>query len=185
MATLLDRAMGCPVGVVCLVATNAISHTLAKVVNWRRRIRLGVLVDVSLDCGDSECGLDRALSKFGRAQGQELFLWSEKLATHVAMMRGSVVLGHVVGKVECAGSPIEAELVAEFAVAEPVKAHVHGFGLLGLDGVASKLNLHRMKTMKTPRRATQPEVWQSIRSRQRKLLKMHWQRRISRSKSSR
>ncbi|EJK50728.1 hypothetical protein THAOC_30183 [Thalassiosira oceanica] len=82
-----------------------------------------------------EGGLDRALGKFGRAQGQELFLWSEKLATHVAMMRGSVVLGHVVGKVECAGSPIEAELVAEVAVAEPVKVHVHGFGLLGLDGV--------------------------------------------------
>mmetsp|Transcript_14003 Transcript_14003/g.31893 ORF Transcript_14003/g.31893 Transcript_14003/m.31893 type:complete len:205 (-) Transcript_14003:3807-4421(-) len=51
------------------------------------------------------------------------------------MMRGSVVLGHVVGIVECAGSPVEAELVAEFAVAEPVKTHVHGFGLLGLDGV--------------------------------------------------
>ncbi|EJK43660.1 hypothetical protein THAOC_37873, partial [Thalassiosira oceanica] len=31
MATLLDRAMGCPVGVVCLVATNAISFNTTPI----------------------------------------------------------------------------------------------------------------------------------------------------------
>ncbi|EJK52536.1 hypothetical protein THAOC_28174 [Thalassiosira oceanica] len=34
MATLLDRAMGCPVGVVCLVATNAISIVFCLLRHW-------------------------------------------------------------------------------------------------------------------------------------------------------
>ena len=39
----------------------------------------------------------------------------------------------VVGIVEFAWAPVDAELVLAFAIAEPVESHVHGFGPFGLD----------------------------------------------------
>ena len=48
-------------------------------------------------------------------------------------MAGWVMLREVVGKIELARSPIEAELFEGFPVAEPVETHVHGLRALRLD----------------------------------------------------
>ena len=49
------------------------------------------------------------------------------------MMGGRVMFSPVVGIVEFARAPVDAELVLAFAMAEPVESHVHGFGPFGLD----------------------------------------------------
>ena len=51
------------------------------------------------------------------------------------MVGGRVVLGEVVGPVECAGAPIETEEFSKHPVSKPVKTHVHQFQLLGEDSV--------------------------------------------------
>ena len=48
-------------------------------------------------------------------------------------MFGRVVLGPVVGVVVFAWSPVYTELLLTFPVAEPMEAHVHGFGSFWLD----------------------------------------------------
>ena len=47
------------------------------------------------------------------------------------MVGGRVVLGEVVGQVECARAPIETEEISKHPVSKPVKMHVHQFQLLG------------------------------------------------------
>lgn len=49
------------------------------------------------------------------------------------MVFGGVVLGPVVSVVGFAGSPVDAKLLLAFAVAEPMKPHIHGFSPFGLD----------------------------------------------------
>ena len=39
----------------------------------------------------------------------------------------------VVGVIEFAWAPVDAELFLAFEISEPVEAHVHGLGLFGLD----------------------------------------------------
>ena len=45
------------------------------------------------------------------------------------------MLGVVVGMVACSAFPVDAELALAHSVSDPVEAHVHGFGALGLDGI--------------------------------------------------
>ena len=46
-----------------------------------------------------------------------------------------VMLGAVVAPVESAGGPIEVKLILGGMAAQPVKTHVHRFGLVRHDGV--------------------------------------------------
>ena len=56
----------------------------------------------------------------------------EKFRPNVDMMGGGVVFGPVIGIVGFAGAPVKLELVVAFAVAQPVKSHIHGFGAFWL-----------------------------------------------------
>ena len=56
----------------------------------------------------------------------------EKLRPNVDMMGGGVVIGPVIGIVGFAGAPLEHKLAVAFAVMQPVKSHVCGFGVFGL-----------------------------------------------------
>ena len=49
------------------------------------------------------------------------------------MMGGRVMVSPVVGIVEFARAPVDAEVVLAFVIAEPMEFYVHGFGLFGLD----------------------------------------------------
>ena len=49
-----------------------------------------------------------------------------------------VGLGEEVGEVRCTGLPFDAELALVDAVADPVEAHVDGFGALDVDCVCGK-----------------------------------------------
>lgn len=71
-----------------------------------------MLVVVGLGGCDSKGGLDGPLSALSIAEIQESLLWSKKFVADVAMMSGGVVFGHVVGQVEGARAPVEAELIA-------------------------------------------------------------------------
>ncbi len=49
------------------------------------------------------------------------------------MVFGGVVLGPVVSVVGLARPPVDAKLLLAFAIAEPMKPHVHEFSSFGLD----------------------------------------------------
>ena len=51
------------------------------------------------------------------------------------MVRQRMVLGEVVSEVVAAFAPMDDVLVLGDAVFDPIKPHVHGFGLALLDGV--------------------------------------------------
>ena len=55
-------------------------------------------------------------------------------------MRRRVMFCVIVGKVGYAWLPVDKELAAAGAVADPVEAHVDGFGALLFDGVICKSN---------------------------------------------
>ena len=56
------------------------------------------------------------------------------------MVERRIILGAVVGKIHVAGGPVEAELSLGFAAAEPPESCVHGFGVLGYDGLVDNIN---------------------------------------------
>jgi hypothetical protein len=56
-------------------------------------------------------------------------LWCEKFWVLLNMMGGAVMFGPVVGHVRFAGPPEETELDLGFTASQPVKLHVHCFGL--------------------------------------------------------
>ena len=58
---------------------------------------------------------------------------SEEFFLKVDMMGGRVVLGPIICKVSFARTPKEFELLLAFVIAEPVKAHIHGFCAFRLD----------------------------------------------------
>jgi hypothetical protein len=65
----------------------------------------------------------------GRLQSCDHALWHEKFWALLDMMGGTVMFGPVVGQLCCAGSPEEMELVLGSTASQPVKLHVHCFGL--------------------------------------------------------
>ena len=48
------------------------------------------------------------------------------------MVGGGMMLSPVVGIIELAGAPVDAELFLAFAIVEPMESHVHGFCVLWL-----------------------------------------------------
>ena len=53
----------------------------------------------------------------------------------VAVVSGRMILGEEVSVVVFSRAPVDAELFLEGSVAQPMEAHVHGFGFFGLDRV--------------------------------------------------
>jgi hypothetical protein len=67
-------------------------------------------------------------------------LWRKRRRQKVGMPNGLVmgswvVFGEVISLIEGAGFPMDDELFLSGAVADPIKAHVDGFGALLLDGI--------------------------------------------------
>ena len=60
-------------------------------------------------------------------------LWADKLMPNVLMVGSGMVLGPVVGIVELAGVPVDAEFFLAFAIAQPMEFHVHGLCALWLN----------------------------------------------------
>jgi len=58
---------------------------------------------------------------------------SNEFRTDLLVMFGGVMLGPVVGIIVFSWAPIDTELFLAFAITEPMEAHVHGFGVRGLD----------------------------------------------------
>jgi hypothetical protein len=65
----------------------------------------------------------------GRSQSCDHALWHEKIWAPLDMMGGAVMFGPVVGQVCCSRPPEETELALGFMASQPVKLHVHCFGL--------------------------------------------------------
>jgi len=60
----------------------------------------------------------------------------EKIAgAHEPVMRRGMMFGEVIGKIVFALGPVDEELALADAIADPVKAHVDGFGPALFDGV--------------------------------------------------
>ena len=57
----------------------------------------------------------------------------DEFESNILMMFGWVVLSPVMGIVEFAWVPVDAELFLVFSVVEPMKTHIHGFCAFGLD----------------------------------------------------
>ena len=57
------------------------------------------------------------------------------------MMGGGMVLGEVITKVACPLAPVDCELFLSNSVADPIEAHIDGFGLALFDCVSG--NPHR------------------------------------------
>ncbi len=65
----------------------------------------------------------------GRLQSCDHALWHEKFWALLDMMGGAMMFGPVVSQVCCAGPPVETQLALGFMASQPVKLHVHCFGL--------------------------------------------------------
>ena len=68
----------------------------------------------------------------------ELFSWMQVCRPHNVGMSRQVMFFVVVGQIGYAWLPVDKELAAAGAVADPVEAHVDGFGALLFDGVICK-----------------------------------------------
>jgi hypothetical protein len=73
--------------------------------------------------------------------GQNIYLFAKlkeltercgKYWSHVAMVRCWMMLCPVVGIVRGAGAPIKSELFLRAAISQPMKTHIHGFGMFWL-----------------------------------------------------
>ena len=60
------------------------------------------------------------------------YLWSKKFPSYVLMMFGRMVFCPIVGIVELAGAPVNAELFLAFSDLELMELHVHFFCLYRL-----------------------------------------------------
>jgi hypothetical protein len=65
----------------------------------------------------------------GCLQSCDHALWHESFWALLNMMGSAAMFGPVVGQVCCAGRPEELELALGFTASQPVKLHVHCFGL--------------------------------------------------------
>lgn len=59
----------------------------------------------------------------------------QKKRAHELMVLGRMVLGEIIGKIVTAFLPVDSELALADAIADPVEAHVDGFGAALLDSV--------------------------------------------------
>jgi len=71
-------------------------------------------------------------------------VWCDEFASRALVVFARMVFCPIVGIVEFARSPIDAELFLAFAVAEPMESHVHGFGAFGYNFAVDDSVCHRV-----------------------------------------